>query len=714
MQSSYYPYSNIPFIRFLIPFAIGIIIFRLFPNFQFFYLLLILLFILFALLLVIHRLIQRNFSIKFILAWGVILNLILFIGGYTLADYRFPRYQHQHSNIRNGLILGKILSTPEQKGKSLKIKVEIEAIHQNKNWIPTKGNALIYIPLDKKSLKLNVGDEIIFTPKLDSIPISGNPKEFNYQQYLAFHFISEMAFLKSDEWLKVSSDNSFSVSRTAEKVRNKVLYEFKSLNLPKDVYAIASAITLGYKNEIDAEIKQAYSSAGATHILAVSGLHVGIVYLVLHYLLFFLKKRKWQTWLKFILILLSLWTYTFITGLSPSVLRAASMFSFFALGKQINRQSNIYNILAASAFMFLCINPFLLFDIGFELSYIAVIGIVYFQPKIRNWVFIKNKVLSFIWDLISVTIAAQLVTTPLSLYYFHQFPTYFLLSGIVLVPITSFVIYLTILTLFFSIIPQIANIFSIGLKYLVLFMNQYTKFIESLPLSIIPNIYINEIQLIILYLMLISITLFFISKKIVHLKYSLIVIILFSLSVLVNKINTLNQKSIYVYNIKNCSTLNFIDGRQNILFAQFPEKKRNSINYSLKNHWLSLGLSAEKFIPFDQLTSQFLFTNLNLIGNPNLFFKRHFFNFYGYKLLVINDDFFFKNKFNKIIEVDAVILQRKAKVDLKKLLLYVHTKNIIIDSSVSQKKTNLWLKDAQELKISAHDCKTKGAWSIKL
>jgi len=714
MHKNNYPYSDIPFIRFFIPFALGIIIFRTFPHSHYFNLLSIALISSFLLLIAIHYLTPNIFKLKTGFVWGIVLNLFLFIGGYTLAGYRFPTYIHQHTNIKNGLALGKISSTPEQKGKNYKITLEVEAIKENKSWTPSEGNALVYLPVDQKSLKLDVGDEIIFSPKLDSISNSGNPEEFDYRQYLAFHFISKTAFLKSDEWLKVSSDKTFSLIRIAERLRNDVLYRLKSLQLPKDVYAIASAITLGYKNEIDAEIKQSYATAGATHILAVSGLHVGVVYLVLQYLLFFLRKKRWQMWLKLILILLSLWAYAFITGLSPSVLRAATMFSFLAIGRQINRKTNIYNILAASAFMLLCTNPFLLFDIGFELSYIAVIGIVFFQPKIRNWVYLKNKALSFVWDLISVTIAAQLVTTPISIFYFHQFPTYFLLSGIVLVPITSFVIYLTLLSLAFSMFPAVSHVFTIGLKYLVIFMNQFTTFIEQLPFSLIQNIYINEIQLVLLYLVLISVTAFILSKKIAHLKLSLIIIIFFSVSTFVQKIMTLNQKSIYVYNIKKCSTLNFIDGRDNILFAQIPEDKNNTLNYSLKNHWLSMGLNAEKFIPFDQINSRFLFSNLSLIDNPNLFFKRHFFNFYGHKLLVINDDFFFKNKLNTTIEVNTIVLQRKAKVDLQKLVRFIRAKNIIIDSSVSDKKAKRWLSDAQKLKINIYHCPKQGAWKVEI
>lgn len=710
MQNNNYPYSDIPFIRIFIPFALGIIFFRLFPIAPFQSILFVSLMSIFALLILGHILIPRIANINSFFVWGIVLNVFFFMGGYTLAGYKYPSFKNYNLILKNGLAVGKITSGLELKGDKYKVVLEIQAIKNNNQWISSMGKALVYLPIDTKSNKLLVGDEIIFIPKLDSITNKGNPNEFDYRNYLAFHFISQTGFLNSNEWFKVSSDRSLSIIRIAERLRNKVLFKLKSLKLPNDVYAIASAICLGYKNEIDAEIKQSYTTAGATHILAVSGLHVGIVYLLIQYLLFFLRKKKWLKWLKLILILLSLWTYTFITGLSPSVLRAATMFSFLAIGRQLNRKTNIYNILAASAFMLLCTNPFLLFNIGFELSYIAVIGIVYFQPKIRNLLFIQNKILSFIWDLISVTIAAQIVTTPISIYYFHQFPTYFILSGIVLVPLVSFVIYFTLLSLAFSMFPVISNIFTLGLKYLVIFMNQFTNFVEHLPFSLIQNIYINEIQLVLLYLFLISATTFLLSKKVMHLKLSLILIILFSISTLIQKIIILNQKSIYVYNINNCSSLNFIDGRQNILFAQIPKNKNNAFNFSVKNHWLSMGLQSEKYIPFDQVNSQFLFSNLHLIDNPNLFFKHHFYNFYGYKLLVINDDYFFKNIFNRTIKVDAIILQRKAKVDLNKLLKFIHTKQIIIDSSCSQKKIDLWKKITKETNISIFIVKEKGAW----
>lgn len=714
MHQHYYPYSNIPFIRVFIPFALGIISFSYLPYDSILSPLPIVLTTFFILLLVIHFLMPNFFKIKSFFVWGILFNIFLFIGGYTLSGYNYPSFKHHQSTIKNGLAWGKIASTPMLKGKNYKIELEIYANKEDKQWITSEGKALIYIPFDKKAGKLEVGDEIIFSPHFESVSNGGNPNEFDYRQYLAYHFIAQTGYLKSNDWLKISSDKTYSPKRFAERLRNKVLLIFKELNLSKDVNAIASAITLGYKNDIEAEIKQTYATAGATHILAVSGLHVGVVYLVLQYLLFFLKNKKWQEWLKIILILLSLWAYAFITGLSPSVLRATTMFSFLAIGRQINKQTNIYNILAASAFLLLCTNPFLLFDVGFQLSYIAVIGIVYFQPKIRNWVFVKNTFFSFIWDLVSVTLAAQLVTTPLSLYYFHQFPTYFILSGIVLVPITSFVIYLSLLALVFSVVPLISHVFAFGLKYLVLFMNHYTHFIEHLPFSTIPNIYINELQLFILYSLLISLTLFFMYKKIYSLKISLYLIIIFSISSLVQKIDTLSQKSIYVYNIRNCSSLNFIDGRQNILFANFQEDKKNSLQYSLKNHWLSKGLNAEKLIPFERFNSQFLFSNLSIVDNPNLFFKRHFFNYYGYKILVIYDDFFFKKQFDQSVQVDAIILQQRAKVNLRKLISFVRTKNIIIDSSVPNKKAQKWLSEAKELKLSIYHCKKQGAWKAEI
>ncbi|NSW44226.1 MAG: ComEC/Rec2 family competence protein [Bacteroidales bacterium] len=707
-----YPFAEYPFIRLIVPFIIGIFAFRIFPFYLNIQILEILLITLFCGIIILHFINSKTYKQFNNILWGFLLYIFLIISSYTLSSIQYPQYQFKENKSKNSIAIGVIKNTPEKKANFLKLNIDIQGIKIQNQWKPSKGNCILYINIDSNANKLYIGDIIAFKPNLDSIKNKGNPNEFDYQSYLAFHFIAQSAFLKSNDWIKISSEHNFSIIRFAEHIRNKVLAIFNDLNLPNQVSAIASAITLGYKNEIDSEIKQSYVAAGATHILAVSGLHVGVIYLIIQYILFFLKKNSWQKWVKLFLIIIFLWFYAFITGLSPSVVRATTMFSFVAIGKQLNRHTNIYNILAASAFFILCINPFLLFDLGFQLSYIAVIGIVYFQPKIRAWFHSENQIIQFIWDLISVTIAAQIVTTPLSLYYFHQFPTYFLLSGIVLVPITSFVIYLTILNLIFYNIPFISIIFNVCLKYLILFMNGFTQFIEKLPIATITNIYVNEIQLILLYLILLFLTVYLIQKKIHYLKYLLFTIFIFSLIAFYNKFIQLQQKNIYVYNINQVSTLNFINGTKNVLFAELYKEK--NIHIFLQNHWISMGLEQEKILPFHQLTPTFLFTNLTTIDNPNIFTKKHFFNFYGYKILVINDDFFFKNKFNSTIKVDAIILQKEAKVDIQKLLKYVYTKQIIIDSSCSQKKINFWKKKLKDTNISIYIVKEKGAWSYQI
>ena len=240
-------------------------------------------------------------------------------------------------------------------------------------------------------------------------------------------------------------------------MRDKLLNILKENGLKNNELAVASALILGYKDDLGEELKHSYSSAGATHVLAVSGLHVGIIFLVLNFLLNILDKNDRFKISKAILLICFLWAYATITGLSPSVVRAATMFSFVTIGKSFGKSSSIYNTLCASAFVLLVYNPYLIMEVGFQLSYLAVVGIVYFQSIIYKWIYVKNKFLKYIWMITSVSIAAQLTTFPLGLLYLHQSPTYLFASNLFVIPGAMLIIGLGILLFITSWIPLISG-----------------------------------------------------------------------------------------------------------------------------------------------------------------------------------------------------------------------------------------------------------------
>ena len=204
---------------------------------------------------------------------------------------------------------------------------------------------------------------------------------------------------------------------------------------------VASALLLGYRENLDKELVKSYASAGAMHVLAVSGLHVGILYLLLTRIFSFLKKVKKVKNGKFILTILIvsfLWFYAIMTGLSASVMRATTMFSFIVIGNELlNRKTSIYNTLAVSAIILMIINPFIVYQVGFQLSYVAVVGIVYLQPKLNRLFYSRYKLVRGVWAITCVSLAAQIATFPLSLHYFHQFSTYFFISNLIVIPASS-------------------------------------------------------------------------------------------------------------------------------------------------------------------------------------------------------------------------------------------------------------------------------------
>lgn len=228
------------------------------------------------------------------------------------------------------------------------------------------------------------------------------------------------------------------------------------LGIEGDEYSVAAAILLGYDDELPPELRQNYVTAGSMHVLCVSGLHVGIIFLVFSTILSFLDKYGAVfKILKFCILLLIMWTYAFIAGLAPSILRATIMISFIVIGKIIKRNGVIINSIAASAFVILAIEPEDLFNIGFQLSYAAVIGIVVLQRPIYNVFYIKNKILDKIWELTSVTLAAQFATAPFTIFYFNQFPLYFWLSNLFMTPLSTVVIIGGMIMLLVSFIPYL-------------------------------------------------------------------------------------------------------------------------------------------------------------------------------------------------------------------------------------------------------------------
>lgn len=301
-----------------------------------------------------------------------------------------------------------VLEIPEIKENSVKCFVNVAAVnHQN-----TVGKTLIYFEDSDRALKLQYGDVLCLRGNFVDVRPNGNPMEFDYSRYLRIHNVTHQSYVNDENWQKIQNSGHafFSWIYGVRQFFWEVLDDsgLKGSNL-----MVARALILGEKSSLDRETLRTFSSAGAMHVLAVSGLHVGIVLLIFSFLLKPIKRLPKGRLLFVICVVLCIWFYALITGMSSSVLLAAVMFSFVIVGKELERENSVYQSIMVSAFILILIEPFVIFQVGFQLSYLAVLGIVFLQPKIYNLFYTKYFLLDKIWQISSVSIAAQLATFPL-------------------------------------------------------------------------------------------------------------------------------------------------------------------------------------------------------------------------------------------------------------------------------------------------------------
>ena len=374
--------------------------------------------------------------------------------------------------------------------------LDIQGYYKEETGVQNASGRLLIYPENP----LETGQIIWFEGEIYPIPAKRNPMDFDHRRYRYFQNIHHQAYLKTNQYRVIDQKNL----PMLEAWRKQQIAYWKVLLEDPSIFSVATAMVLGYKDELPGEVRATYAQTGASHVLAVSGLHVGLIYLILTRLFRQGRSRKGRRVWKVVNTLaglLGIWGFAMLTGASPSVVRAATMFSFILLGKQLGRRISVFNSIAASAFLLLLINPFWLFHIGFQLSYLAVLGIIIFQPRWYHLWIPSNRLADKIWTLITVSLAAQMATLPLTIYYFHQFPVFFWLSGLIVVPAAPFIIGLSIaITLFQYLLPAGVGVPVFLLKNLIQGMNWALREIREFPFSLVKDIYLPDASLLLFFL----------------------------------------------------------------------------------------------------------------------------------------------------------------------------------------------------------------------
>ncbi len=470
-------------------------------------------------------------------------------------------------------------------GKRKKYTGTVIAIREKGGVIkPSTGNLMLYFYPDITYTYSEVIE--LDSASLKRIKSPLNPGEFDMHQYFKRKNIFHTAIPTKTQHRSLHIHNGSWMIQWVNKLKNHFGIVLQTYVISAEEIAVAKALLYGFDDAISYETTTAYAQTGTLHVLAVSGMHVGIIFWILGLLCKPLEKSGSSRIIKSILILCALWFYSLLCGMTPSILRATVMFSFIVVGSSLGQQGNIFNNLAGSAFFLLVFNPNILADVGFQLSYLAVGGIVAIQPVLYQKLNLRNRFLDSIWNLVSVSVAAQLATCPLGLYYFHQFPNSFILSNLLIIPITTVILYLLIVLMSFSLLPVLATFLGKLIFFLIRLSNSIAIMISNLPYSFTEGIQISFFQSFLLFILLSSVVLYLISKRATLLLIGMGSTMAILSENTYHKIISNNQNKLIIYCIPNHLALQFMQGSTSTLFVDSTlvnDKKKiqfHTANYS--------------------------------------------------------------------------------------------------------------------------------------
>jgi len=664
---------------------------------------------------------------RFKIAGGIAISTLLISFGYLLAWFNTERNYPVH--FQNYLqpqstVIATITRPPLTKEKTIRLVGTVTKVINGSNAIPVRGKLLINIPRTQESENVKYGDLLLFNSAIQPLEEPKNPEEFNYKRYQAYHNIYHSVYLKKGEWKIGAHEQGNKLMAGVYSLRTYFLSLISKYVKEKNDFAVASAIMLGYNDYLSGDITRAYATSGTLHVLSVSGLHVGIMFLMLNFVLQFMDKlgRRYQV-SKAAIIILFIWFYACLTGLSPSVLRSAAMFSMIQLGLVLVRNVNMYNVIAGSALVLILFNPFIITEVGFCLSYIAVLGIVFLYPKIyalvtigdgkkpkfnneRNWllkpvVLFKHDLkwagsysIDFLWKIVAVSTAAQIATLPLSLFYFYQFPVLFLLSNLVVIPLSNLILFAGTALFIFSPVPYVGSAVGWVFNIMLVGLNKFIFFIDTVPFSLIQGISISATEMLLIYLAILLFCWLTEQPRVKVLLALLVIVSGLSAFYAGETVYESKQKKLVIYSVPKQSALAFIKGNQ--VWQGFDTALLNNTGtmlFSVRHHWWSCGIKKESVVTWQKTP----------VGNVA--------QFEGQKILAVDTGFAFADiePLNRL-KVDLIVVSHSPKIAVAQLQKAVVFDELIFDSSNKPRQLAKWKAECDELKIEYYDVGQQGAY----
>ena len=513
---------------------------------------------------------------------GVLISLTLFFFGCALiVNYNELNRNNHFSKFPARYLIVKVNSEPAAKNGYIRFRASVEQnIDSNKKTTATSGNLLIAIK-DSLAKSIYYGDELLIPSNYKPVDPPFNPGEFNYKRYLADQNIHFQTFLFPKQYAVISHYAGNSFIAYALRLRRQLVDKLKLNIHDPQAAAVASTLILGYRADLSNDVLQAYSQTGTVYVLTVSGAQVAVIYFMLTWALRFLTRYKYGKLIRAVIIISVLGYYALLTGFSVSVCRAVLMVSVVVIGRTFNRYTNSLNILAASAFVLLLYDPLYITDVGFQLAYLAVFGLIVFRPVIYKWLKFKNPIADKLWQLCSVSIAAQLITFPLSAFYFHQFPVYFLFTKLFAFVPAAVIMFCGVIYLLLPQIPIVSKCLGFVIEKTILVMNKVLAVTAHLPFASINKIWLNHAEYLLLYATIIGLFCYIYYRRSWLLKASLIYVLLLSISVSYKSISAMHSNSIAFLNVRKHIGIVMRSGKNAVVISDIKDTDKN-YQYSIQ------------------------------------------------------------------------------------------------------------------------------------
>lgn len=617
--------------------------------------------------------------------------LLIITTGFTIAAQHLSNTTFPTSN-HPSIYQITINQTPEKKARSILCPAVVTLTSSKDSTLTTVHNhpqVLLYFQQDSIAATLRRGDRLWIYARIAPPSNKGIPHEFDYARFLQRRGISGTAFIPSGHWEKAGHDSLRTFRQKAADQQEKIVNLYRKLGFQGDELAVLSALTVGDKDELSEDIIETYSITGASHVLALSGLHIGFLYALLWFLTAPIRKRfRLLKVPSLILIIMSLWGFAFLTGLSPSVVRSTCMFSILTLSHLQCEKSVSANTLAATAFFMLILHPMWLFDVGFQLSFVAVTSILMFYSQLNHLYHSRYWLIRKIWNLMSISIAAQIGTAPLVIFYFARFSTHFLFTNLWVIPMVSFILYAAIFLLLLTPFEPLQILIAPYIEKLIQIQNNVLQQIELWPYASFDHLYLDACEVFLIYLTLL---LFyrFLKFRIPANAYALLsTLLVFSIYHTIILIRHTPFPSIAFYNISDCPSVHCLsNGPQSWLICPDSIPRTNWLCQSLASHWNSMRLTDPQI-----LTQQYDKYPISLHNNILTYRGKH--------ICLLNDNRWDKKTAKNPLPIDILYISHGYQGGIRELTSLFHIQTVILDGSLSNYSKKIITTECLQLGIN--------------